>query len=342
MQRFYLVLLVAGIAACDAKPINAPVSEKSPAAYVGATIATAHSVVDNGDGTSTLTFQPGPGRNDGTDEGTADAGKDAFVLVNQNGPIGSGNSPRAHHFYSSCNSWNAHSYYRFDVAGLPDAADVISVRLALYHTLLSSYWRGWDAAVTTFTLFRVTSPWQENTVTWGAQPALGPAIAGSAMNSSVGIPVDGGTHRMYFDGWADMDITDEYGSWQSGAVPNHGVAYKRDQRWCENTNGTFVAQSDMEDDFASWLSTRAAFRPKLVIQYRSAPANQPPTAAITGPSGVNEGSAITLTGLATDPDGDVAAVIASPLITSNLSSSPVSSSRARGFDTVLPVRTSFT
>lgn len=305
MRTAVLVLATAFVmAACKDTPSTAPQAAAGELAVLKAAPPNAV-VVDHGDGTSTLIFQPGPGLNNGTDQGTLDAGKDASVLIHDGGQFNYGNSGWLNHFASNCNGWNALSFYRFNVSDLPDPTDVISVKLSLYHTLLRAYNWGWQSPTTSFSLHPVLADWNEMTVLYTTKPPYGGAVATTTVNSSVGrsIPTGQG-HHIFFEGWATMDITALYNAWKAGAMPNHGVAYRRINVWCENANATWTASSDIIDVPGSPIPQQAAFRPKLEIRYRSATVNRPPTVTIAGPATVAEGSPIAFGANGVDPDGD--------------------------------------
>jgi len=300
MKRISLLVVALILISCDQPGPTAPFSALELNAPSFATFP--GTVVVNGDGTSTLTFQPGPGLNDGTDQGTVDAGKDGYTFSLSGG--GNGDSGWAHHFLSTCNNFRSYSYYRFDVEDLPAADDVVSVELHLWHNMNRSYGWPWQASVTKFALHEVTSGWEENALRWYAPPSHVPTpVATADLDTSHGRP-NGGGNTIYFEGWKSMDVTDLYGRWQAAPVTNKGLMYKRTQAWCENANAEYVAQSDMVDVPESIFDTRAEYRPKLVITYRSEPSNQDPTVTIDGPLVIDEGSSITLDGVAGDPDGD--------------------------------------
>jgi hypothetical protein len=143
-------------------------------------------------------------------------------------------------------------------------------------------------------------------LSWSTQPSIGSAVASTTLATMPRrlVYAPSGTY-VYVEGWATMDITGLYNAWKSGALPNHGVEYRRVNIWCENANSTLTAASDIIEDPSSYLAPSSAWRPKLVIRYHAAETNRPPTVSIAAPTTVPEGSPITLAANGADADGDV-------------------------------------
>ncbi|WP_437652659.1 DNRLRE domain-containing protein [Sorangium sp. So ce1182] len=103
---------------------------------------------------------------------------------------------------------NRRSLLRFDLSGVPSGASVVSASLSinqLYKTVDS-----------TVRVHRVTSPWEESTVTWSSfGEAFDPAIAASFAAS--GGPA-----------FRSSDITALARAWVSGESANHGVLIEED------------------------------------------------------------------------------------------------------------------
>lgn len=245
--------------------------------------------VDNGDGTRTMVFRPSGGLNNGTDQGGAGSGKDAYVFTNGDGVqslINGGSSAIHHTFKSNCNGFLAHSYFQWDVSALPPASDVTSVKLVLYHDILRSYTWPYQISPTTMNVRAVTSPWNEMAVTYNNQPAVAsPVLASVSIPTEIWGPVTyvnnpTGT-RTAFKGFVTIDITGLYSEWRSGTRPNNGIQYSRLESFCENANASYVYSSDQAD---------VAKRPALEITYRAAVVDTTPplvSQALTGTAGAN-------------------------------------------------------
>jgi hypothetical protein len=117
--------------------------------------------------TRTLVLQPGP-----------DNGKDAFV--HERGIYQNTNFGAAPQFYAMTWTFEGEAaslreYFEFNLGSVPLGATVVSATLDLYghiqqngaaHSCLSGNNDAW--------IRRVTTPWNENTVTWNNQPAVTP------------------------------------------------------------------------------------------------------------------------------------------------------------------------
>jgi len=246
-----------------------------------------------GPGPSVMVFQPSGGLNDGTDQGGATSGKDTFDLHNQDPATANADNsaaPQQHHFNSNCNSWWGQSYYQFDLATLPAAADTTNVKLIFYHNIGRGYGWPYQISPTTMQARVITSPWGEKTLNYNNRPSINPAVA-----ASVDIP----TTSAGFSGFVTLDITNLYKDWKNGVIPNYGIAYSRLQAFCENANSSMVFSSDNPD------STK---RPRLEITYNTGPANNPPVAdagLVQTLESTGATTSITLNGSASsDPDGD--------------------------------------
>jgi hypothetical protein len=227
--------------------------------------------IDNGDGTYTLAFQPSGGANDGTDEGGLFSGKDAWDLQNQDSETVNtnfGDSPWTLLCNSTCNYWIGKSYYQFDVSELPPSEEIVSVKLVLYHWLRRGYNWPWQADPTTMAVRSILEPWNEMTVTFANPPAVSPYIEAEVNLSTpqYGYFDAANNQNIVFQGPVKIDITELYKAWRNGTQPNYGIAYSRENRWCENANATQTATSDNEEPDK---------RPKLEIIYFASDTNSP-------------------------------------------------------------------
>ena len=279
----------------------------NPASYPGS--------VDNGNGTFTYVFRPSGGANDGSDQGGSASGKDTFILNNETAATGTTNYGAAdytHHFNSNCNAWWGWSFFQWDVAALPPAADVSKVTLVLYQRIIRGYagW-GYQSPVTEMVLQAPVSAWNEMTLTYNTRPALNPLVlARVLLATNVLIPnVVPPSAECWFDGLVRIDITDLYKQWSGGTRPNYGVAYLRPQAWCENANSNLVYTSD---------HVEVAKRPALEIVYQGAVTDKTPPviaapAAITAEASSSLGAAVGFTASAFDnKDGPVSVVAVPP------------------------------
>jgi hypothetical protein len=301
MRKLLLALGIALLAtACRDAAVTAPASDQATARP--RTIALAAPIIDNGDGTATLVFQPARGLNNGTDEGGLTTGKDAYVRMFGAVDYSSGAIPWHMHFNSDCNAHHSFSLYRFDVTELPDPATVVSAQVELYHVLFNFNSLSWPTPTTTFALFPVLTPWNELTVNWSSQPALGDEYTSVRLPTMMPFPLPQGAWAWY-KGWASLDITDLYAAWKGDPASNLGFAYKRTSQFCEANTATwtYTASSDMQDGLPGWMPSSVEWRPRLVITYR---VSNPLSVEIVPPSDpILEGTPFTLTANGTDPSG---------------------------------------
>ncbi len=193
-----------------------------------------------------IIFQPGPGLNDGTDEGGLNSGKDTWIYDGD-----AGTNFGAHEWcYSTpqttCNSTNVHGLLKFDVSSLPLAVD--SVVLAVDFMDQTNYC--YSNCQATFSFNYVDEPWDEMTTTWNAQPLTSDAFAGPF---PVAFPEVGG-ERHY-------NVTDAYLAWRTGSRPNHGFAILPLDGSCNNAAILFAFYSS--DD------TTVAHEPVRLLVYEN-------------------------------------------------------------------------
>lgn len=141
----------------------------------------------------------------------------------------------------------------FDLGALPAGAVVTSATLSLFHTLNNSNGTRYD-------LFRITSPWDEGTVTMNTAPSFDGAAASSLLIGNT----QSGLYR-------DWDVTALVAGWSAGSFANHGM-------WIEEVPiaGGGVAYFASSDMGGSDLD------PILTITYRDAQAPLPGTLALLG------------------------------------------------------------
>lgn len=228
--------------------------------------------------TTTLTFRPGPGANNGSDEGGESGGKDTWDWRTDNpahSNVNTGANPTLALWNSNCNGWLARSYLQFDVSSLPAAELVTGVKLVLYTRIGGIY--GAQPASSTMVVQAVTAPWHEMTLTYNTRPPVAPTVEASVTLPSGGNPG--------FEGFVEIDITALYRSWRDGSRPNYGMMYSRSNTACENGNYNYTRSSDDADETK---------RPALLVTYAVEPEDTT-APEIATPAG--------LTAEATGPDG---------------------------------------
>mgnify|MGYP005843966373 CR=1 FL=1 len=203
-----------------------------------------------------VTLQPSGGANDGTDDGSAHAGKDAGIWPAPWQDKNIGEIPEMYLWNSSCNVGLIPAYLQFSLAGMP-REHIEKAEIALY-TLVRFNGNGWPWPPGTWTLAmrRALEPWNEMEIKPGNEPAVDSTIASSRTVTTVG----GGSWGVpftEFEGWLTYDITDVYRAWTAGTFPNYGVRLSQEEDWCANGNDIVVYTSDQNDNPAN--------RPKLIV-----------------------------------------------------------------------------
>ena len=194
-----------------------------------------------------IVLQPGPGANDGTDDGSASSGKDASTWSGNGGA-----KAVLWLFNSPCNEGLRNSYLQFSTAGLP-AQGVTKAEIQVYCKVYSQG-DGWPWPVSPqFSVRRVTQPWNEMTVTPATAPAVDPLVVDTHTVSVVG----GGGFYTEYEGWLSFDVTSLYLGWASGATNNYGIEFRIDNAFCQNGDIFAINSSD---------HTNALLRPKLVLK----------------------------------------------------------------------------
>ena len=208
-----------------------------------------------------IVLQPGPGANNGADEGSASSGKDASTWIVSTGATENGGAEASLvPFNSPCNVGLLNSYLQFSTAGLP-AQGMTKAEIQVYCTVLFNG-AGWPwPASPQLSVRRVTEPWNEMTVTAGMAPAVDPLVVDTHTVSVVGGGSWGNAYTEY-EGWLSFDVTSLYQGWASGAKNNYGVEFRIDNEFCQNGDVFIINSSD---------HTNALLRPKLVLKGVDAP-----------------------------------------------------------------------
>ena len=180
-----------------------------------------------------ILFRPGPGLNDGTDNGSANAGKDTWVYGNET-TMNYRSDPYLLGFpVSDCNPANAKAYIQFDLSTLPD--DVGQVFLGVTHFPHTTYcYSNCDAD---FYFYPVSELWNEMTLTFDTMPTESSAAYGPV---NITFPNDLGNR--------EYDITDIYRSWKNNSVPNYGLAIYSPTVGCNNVAVMFYVHSSDDPD----------------------------------------------------------------------------------------------
>lgn len=194
-----------------------------------------------------MTFQPNGGLNDGSDSGTVNGGKDAWVnrySPNDNNGTSMYNisSPR-----SNCNTSDYKAYLQFDLATLPDSSAVDSVFFGVTHYSHTNYC--YSNCNADFYFYYVTSPWDEMTIIESNQPTEDATPFYGPIN--ITFPNDF-QNREY-------NITNAYYHWKTNPAVNYGFAIYSPTVGCNNAAVVFNIHSSDDTD--------ATTRPYLKIYY---------------------------------------------------------------------------
>ncbi len=191
-----------------------------------------------------IIFRPAPGLNDGSDTGTAEAGKDAGGGACDNPAKNYGIDPViGAEPISDCNSCNSSMWVRFDVSMLP--TDVVSVHVGFAHEPHTYYCLSNCNA--DFYFYPVTSEWNEIQVSLASPPSRGVPSVGPI---NITFPNDFGTK--------EYDITDMYRQWKTNPTENFGIEISSTTVGCNNASVFFAVKSSDNTD--------PALRPYLRIE----------------------------------------------------------------------------
>lgn len=194
-----------------------------------------------------IIFQPGAGKNDGSDEGTLNGGKDSFVYDEQYLANYGTSAVFASNPLSTCNYTNLLGFIKFDISTLPSTVDSVFVGFMMGSYLNYCY----SNCDNTFDLRYITSPWDEMQINWNNKPAAGEPFSDTVR---ISFPYQGGLLK--------LDITKAYKAWKSETVVNEGFTIYPLDGWCNNACVSFCPWS-------SDCTTDTTFRPYLEIYYGS-------------------------------------------------------------------------
>lgn len=214
--------------------------------------------------TTEIIFKPGPGKNDGSDNGSANGGKDSDTSRLNEGGTNYTNknfgvetwmlgSPR-----STCNTSDYKAYIQFDLSSLP--SDVQQVFLGVTHFPHTD--RCLSNCIADFYFYPVTQSWTEMTLTNNNAPAEGAAVYGPI---HITFPNDFKTR--------EYDITAIYKNWKNGSVPNYGLAIYSPTVGCNNVSVGFSVHTSDDTD--------PNVRPYLRILANSTPPPPAPSSSLS-------------------------------------------------------------
>ena len=132
-------------------------------------------------------------------------------------------------------------YMQFDLSTVPANAVVVDASLNLYQ------FEDWGTPDFTIGLHKVTSAWDESTITWNLQPTWS---ANAETTSDI---------TMDDIGWKSWEIATLVQAWLDGSITNYGVVLKVTNETSTVMVGTKFRSSDYTDDISK--------RPELVIEY---------------------------------------------------------------------------
>jgi hypothetical protein len=110
-------------------------------------------------------------------------------------------------------AWDA--LIRFDISSIPTNASIQYAYLQLYYYA----WKDTNPSGRVLRLFRATSTWNENTVTWNTQPTYA-----TQATSFATVPSSTGT-------WMEWEVTGDIQAFVHGSLPNHGWKITDDTPW---------------------------------------------------------------------------------------------------------------
>jgi len=113
------------------------------------------------------------------------------------------------------NGWETTSLIKFDISDIPISTPIISAKINLYYyTWISNNPSGRE-----YTMYRITSDWEEETVTWNTRPSYEQEVTSSAY-------VPGTTET-----WMTWDVTSDVQKFVNGEEVNYGWQIMDEQKW---------------------------------------------------------------------------------------------------------------
>jgi hypothetical protein len=116
-------------------------------------------------------------------------------------------------------SWESVAQVQFALSTLPDDMHVESATFKLFNHVVEWPTRNY----TYFGVKAVTSPWDENEVTFATRPTLDDTTVYDPQLIQ-GTNTGGGYSEAYPDVWLEWDVTDLVQAWSDGSLENNGLA----------------------------------------------------------------------------------------------------------------------
>jgi hypothetical protein len=110
--------------------------------------------------------------------------------------------------------WCSDGLYRFDISSIPSGASIIRATFHLFY----NKWTSTNPAGRMLNVYRITSDWNEDTVTWNTAPTYNPAASAfSPVPATVNL-------------WMEWDVTSDIEEFVSGTT-NYGWRLRDDNYW---------------------------------------------------------------------------------------------------------------
>ncbi len=173
-----------------------------------------------------IIFQPGPGLNDGTDDGSINAGKDAY-FYNCSGNWSGTSNLLFGNARSNCNECNAKGYIQFNISTLPDTVEHVYLVVNHFPHSQDCY----SMCEANFYFYPVLTSWDE------MSPPVEPPTEGDPIYGPINITFPNDFGKM------EYDITGIYRQWKNGTVPNHGLVIYSPDVGCNNAAVSWIVHS---------------------------------------------------------------------------------------------------
>jgi len=108
---------------------------------------------------------------------------------------------------------NMRSLLTFDLTAIPSGASITSAKLYLYAWFIT--WPNSPSYYRTYCAHRVTSAWEESTVTWNSQPMFSPTSTSETVVTGYGT-----------EGWFSWDVTADVQNGHLNPSAWHGILIK--------------------------------------------------------------------------------------------------------------------
>ncbi|MCT4637771.1 MAG: fibrinogen-like YCDxxxxGGGW domain-containing protein, partial [Bacteroidales bacterium] len=180
---------------------------------------------NNGTEKRSIIFRPHRGLNDGTDNGSVQKGKDAYVWRgSSNQGAGTNNGTYYTLFLDYYSPRNSRVYIQFDISELTSNVSNVTVNFPyLGRTNDKTPSMSWK-------IKRPSAEWQENIITWNNQPSL------TEDYGNISIPNYPQNSAFNVLTTISKDITSLYNGWKDGTIPNYGIALTRNSTTGSGTN----------------------------------------------------------------------------------------------------------